>query len=127
MHLDLTFLFDDAVTAAIILLTVIFFVFFFIREFWSTYQEKKRLDEILRIKEESKDNTVDAQKLSKNQFVWLTDHLLFNRTQDTFHIEAKDGQWLTKSPITQMIPMFDASRYKMVPALLTSIGITGTF
>jgi hypothetical protein len=52
---------------------------------------------------------------------------MYSERNGVFEFESKDGKWLSKTPISQMLPAFDPSRYKLVPALLTSIGITGTF
>lgn len=88
---------------------------------------KKLLAEIAAIKPKAQSDTLNQKQLTNNQLVWGTDNLVYDLTEDGLVIEKKGKMWLTKTPISQMLPNIDSSRYKLVPALLTSIGITGTF
>ncbi|KAB2825905.1 chemotaxis protein [Aliivibrio finisterrensis] len=120
-------LFSDTVTAIIIISILSCFSFFLYREWRTNANEKKRLKEIATIASRHNSENIMASALSESELVWVTDHLVYEIEEDSFIIERKNGMWLSKSPITQMLPAYDVSRYKLVPALLTSIGITGTF
>ncbi|MEL6115333.1 hypothetical protein P0Y67_08970 [Photobacterium sp. SP02] len=123
----LAFISGDWVTDAIISITTLLFVFFAIRELYAVRRAKKQLKQIGKIKPNAQSNTVDVKKLGKNEMVWVTDHLVYTPSTEGLVVETKGDLWLSKSPISQMLPSFDSSRYKLIPALLTSIGITGTF
>ena len=120
-------LFSDTVTAIIIISILSCFSFFLYREWRTNANEKKRLKKIATIASRHNSEKIMASALSESELVWITDHLVYEIEEDSFIIERKNGMWLSKSPITQMLPAYDVSRYKLVPALLTSIGITGTF
>lgn len=117
----------DWITDLIITATVALFAFFFIRALVSTYSTKAKLKSILKIKELSDDLVLKPEQLTPVQLTWVTEHLIYSSLEDDFKIETNGKQWLSKSPISFMVPSCDTSRYKLVPALLTSIGITGTF
>ncbi|MGR5448469.1 chemotaxis protein [Vibrio sp. PNB22_3_1] len=121
----LAFISGDWVADLIILITLGLFSFFSYREWNTTKEAKKRLDTISAIKTDG-DFIPDAS-LDSQQMTWVTEHLVYTPSESGLKIDTKGHLWLTKSPISQMLPMYDSARYKLVPALLTSIGITGTF
>ncbi|HAS6241279.1 hypothetical protein [Vibrio vulnificus] len=127
MYDHLAFISGDWVTDAIILTTAAVFLFFSFREFLAVIKTKIQLKGLGKIKLEASSNVINSKSLKKEQLVWVTDHLVYAPTQDGIVVETKGDLWLTKSPISQMLPSIDSSRYKLIPALLTSIGITGTF
>lgn len=120
-------LFSEPVTAVIIGSTIVCFIFFLYREWKTNSDEKIRLSALASLTERFGDGQLPIGKLTKDELVWVTDHLVYDAKGDLLLVESKQGKWLSKSPVTQMLPNFDASRYKLVPALLTSLGITGTF
>lgn len=122
---QLAFISGDWVADLIILVTLGLFSFFSYREWNATKEAKKRLDTISAIKTDG-DFIPDAL-LDSQQMTWVTEHLVYTPSESGLKIDTKGHLWLTKSPISQMLPMYDSARYKLVPALLTSIGITGTF
>ncbi|MGF1746210.1 hypothetical protein [Vibrio minamisatsumaniensis] len=117
----------DWITDLIITATVILFAVFFIRALLSTYKTKEKLESILEIKGLSDALVLKQEKLTPVQLTWVTEHLIYSSLDGSFKIETNGEQWLSKSPISFMVPNCDTNRYKLVPALLTSIGITGTF
>ncbi|PSV82209.1 chemotaxis protein [Photobacterium leiognathi] len=127
MYDHLAFISGDWVTDAIILTTAAVFLFFSFRELVAVIKTKIQLKGLGKIKLKASSNILDSKSLKKDQLVWVTDHLVYTPTQDGIAVETKGDLWLTKSPISQMLPTIDSSRYKLIPALLTSIGITGTF
>ncbi|EKO5172519.1 hypothetical protein P0J00_000030 [Vibrio vulnificus] len=127
MYDHLAFISGDWVTDAIILTTAAVFLFFSYREIVAVIKTKIQLKELGKIKLKASSNVINSKSLKKEQLVWVTDHLVYAPTQDGIVVETKGDLWLTKSPISQMLPSIDSSRYKLIPALLTSIGITGTF
>ncbi|WP_104028409.1 hypothetical protein [Vibrio jasicida] len=127
MYDHLAFISGDWVTDAIILTTAAVFLFFSFREFVAVIKTKIQLKGLGKIKLKASSNVINSKGLKKEQLVWVTDHLVYAPTQDGIVVETKGDLWLTKSPISQMLPLIDSSRYKLIPALLTSIGITGTF
>ncbi|HDY8124462.1 TPA: hypothetical protein RQL06_000837 [Vibrio vulnificus] len=127
MYDHLAFISGDWVTDAIILTTAAVFLFFSYREIVAVIKTKIQLKELGKIKLKALSNVINSKSLKKEQLVWVTDHLVYAPTQDGIVVETKGDLWLTKSPISQMLPSIDSSRYKLIPALLTSIGITGTF
>ncbi|EPA8652179.1 hypothetical protein ACQ7RL_001622 [Photobacterium damselae] len=127
MYNHLAFISGDWVTDAIILTTAAVFLFFSFREIVAVIKTKIQLKELGKIKLKASSNVINSKSLKKEQLVWVTDHLVYAPTQDGIVVETKGDLWLTKSPISQMLPSIDSSRYKLIPALLTSIGITGTF
>ncbi|HFQ5208945.1 TPA: hypothetical protein ACGVAJ_002339 [Vibrio vulnificus] len=127
MYDHLAFISGDWVTDAIILTTAAVFLFFSYREIVAVIKTKIQLKELGKIKLKASSNVINSKSLKKEQLVWVTDHLVYAPTQDRIVVETKGDLWLTKSPISQMLPSIDSSRYKLIPALLTSIGITGTF
>lgn len=120
-------LFSEPVTAVIIVSTIVCFFFFLYREWKTNSDEKIRLSALASLTERFSDGLLPIAKLTKDELVWVTDHLVYDVKDELLVVESKQGKWLSKSPVTQMLPSFDASRYKLVPALLTSLGITGTF
>lgn len=120
-------LFSEPVTAVIIGSTIVCFICFLYRALKVNSDEKSRLSAIASLRERFSDGQLPIAKLSKDELVWVADHLVYDAEGESLSVESKQGKWLSKSPITQMLPSFDASRYKLVPALLTSLGITGTF
>ncbi|WP_345772818.1 hypothetical protein [Vibrio sp. Isolate34] len=55
-------------------------------------------------------------------------HLLINeKHSETISVEMKGDLLVSKSSLNAMLPHVDQSKYKLIPAILTSIGITGTF
>ncbi|MGR3958189.1 chemotaxis protein [Vibrio lentus] len=120
-------LFSEPVTAVIIGSTIVCFIFFLYREWKTNSDEKIRLSALASLTERFSDGQLTIAKLTKDELVWVTDHLVYDAKGELLVVESKQGKWLSKSPVTQMLPSFDASRYKLVPALLTSLGITGTF
>lgn len=120
-------LFSEPVTAVIIGSTIVCFIFFLYREWKTNSDEKIRLSTLASLTERFSDGQLPIAKLTKDELVWVTDHLVYDAKGDLLVVESKQGKWLSKSPVSQMLPSFDASRYKLVPALLTSLGITGTF
>ncbi|MGR5318910.1 chemotaxis protein [Vibrio sp. DNB22_19_1] len=122
---QLAFISGDWVADLIILITLGLFSFFSYREWDTTKEAKKRLDTISAIKTDG-DFIPDAS-LDSQQMTWVTEHLVYTPSESGLKIDTKGHLWLTKSPISQMLPTYDSARYKLVPALLTSIGITGTF
>ncbi|MGR5458210.1 hypothetical protein [Vibrio sp. PNB22_1_1] len=127
MYDHLAFISGDWITDAIILSTAAVFLFFSFREFVAVVKTKIQLKGLGKIKLKASSNVIDSKSLKKEQLVWVTDHLVYAPSQDGIVVETKGDLWLTKSPISQMLPTIDSSRYKLIPALLTSIGITGTF
>ncbi|WP_282178275.1 MotA/TolQ/ExbB proton channel family protein [Vibrio nereis] len=123
----LTNLYSDPVTSIIILATIVCFLFFLVREWLTTNKEVQRLKLISSISNRNSNAILKEDALTEEELVWITDHLVYEVESDGYVIEQKNGKWLSKSPISQMLPHYDTSRYKLVPALLTSIGITGTF
>lgn len=71
--------------------------------------------------------TLKVSDLSQKQNNWVTDHLLYERKDDELYVEMQGNHLLSKSPISQMKPEVDEGKYKLIPAILTSFGITGTF
>ncbi|MDP2501063.1 chemotaxis protein [Vibrio splendidus] len=120
-------LFSEPVTAVIIGSTIVCFIFFLYREWKTNSDEKIRLSALASLTDRFGDGQLPIGKLTKDELVWVTDHLVYDAKGELLLVESKQGKWLSKSPVTQMLPSFDASRYKLVPALLTSLGITGTF
>ncbi|UWZ98802.1 chemotaxis protein [Vibrio splendidus] len=120
-------LFSEPVTAVIIGSTIVCFIFFLYREWKTNSAEKIRLSALASLTERFSDGQLPIAKLTKDELVWVTDHLVYDAKGELLVVDSKQGMWLSKSPVTQMLPSFDASRYKLVPALLTSLGITGTF
>ncbi len=108
-------------------LTFLLFFNFVWRERKARFDENKRLKKISRLNTGETNSRLKAVDLDDDVRLWIADHLVFDYESDELVIENKKGKWLSKSPISQMLPSYDGSRYKLVPALLTSIGITGTF
>ena len=121
----IAFISGDWVADLIIIITLGLFFFFSYREWNTTQDAKKRLDTISVIKTDG--DFISDASLNSQQMHWVTEHLVYTPTEDGLKIDTKGHLWLSKSPISQMLPSYDSARYKLVPALLTSIGITGTF
>ncbi|MBY7785200.1 chemotaxis protein [Vibrio fluvialis] len=117
----------DSITFMIITITLVLFVFFVYREYLSLQQARQQLKDIAGIKSNADSNEIPWNKVNDVQRVWILEHLVYASTSNGVEIESKNNQWLTKSPISQLLPPHDSARYKLIPALLTSIGITGTF
>lgn len=73
------------------------------------------------------DSIVYTEALSTSQVSWLNDYLVCDVSKDAVRLHREGSRFLAKYPTSQLIPECDLSRYKSIPALLTSIGITGTF
>lgn len=127
MFEQLAFISGDWVTDLIIFVTLALFVFFSVREFIATDRAKDLLSKLASLRERHDSDGFKITELEKPELLWITDHLIYKRTETGIELESKDGLWLSKSPISQLLPTFDTNRHKLVPALLTSIGITGTF
>ncbi|ROO74768.1 chemotaxis protein [Vibrio crassostreae] len=117
----------DGVTDIIIITTLALFFFFAVREVKATWNAISQLKTIAGLKSNHSSDLVEPESLSEPQLKWLAEHLIYTPTENGLKVESKEGLWLTKSPLSHMLPPCDSTRYKLVPALLTSIGITGTF
>ncbi|MCG9665942.1 chemotaxis protein [Vibrio mediterranei] len=117
----------DGVTDIIIITTLVLFFFFVGREVNATWKAISQLKSIASLKSGHTSDVVEREKVSESQFKWLVEHLVYTPTENGLKVDSKEGLWLTKSPLSHMLPPCDSTRYKLVPALLTSIGITGTF
>lgn len=127
MFNHLAFISGDWVTDLIISITAGVFLFFAWRELLSIGKVKKQLKKLAEIKELGENGYITSDSLSDAQLLWVTDHLVYTPRDGGLEVETKGELWLSKTPISHMLPAYDSSRYKLVPALLTSIGITGTF
>lgn len=117
----------DWITDIIIITTVALFIFFVTREITTTKTAISQLQSIKNLKSSHSSDFVEPKNLSQPQRQWLSEHLVYTPTDQGLKMDSKEGFWLTKSPLSHMLPPCDSTRYKLVPALLTSIGITGTF
>ena len=117
----------DGITDIIIITTLALFFFFAVREVKATWSVISQLKIIAGLKSNHSSDLVEPEILSEPQLKWLAEHLIYTPTENGLKVESKAGLWLTKSPLSHMLPPCDSTRYKLVPALLTSIGITGTF
>ncbi|WP_428196416.1 hypothetical protein [Aliivibrio kagoshimensis] len=67
-------------------------------------------------------------ELSPSQQDWIMAHLLVNeKDSEAISVEMKGDLLVSRSSLNMMLPQADQSKYKLIPAILTSIGITGTF
>ncbi len=127
MFNNYAFLSGDLITDSIIFFIVLLFLEFTRRELCALARSKRLLKKIIEIKSKGKVNTLQLNILDDSQLVWITEHLIYIPKEKVFEIESQGGKWLSKSSVSQMMPTYDTARYRMIPALLTSLGITGTF
>jgi hypothetical protein len=79
-----------------------------------------------------------AQKMQKNDKLlmnelgqaeqhWVSRTLVLDKKEHDLVAEKIDGRYLTRVPIYQCVPLEAVTQLKSIPALLTSIGVAGTF
>jgi hypothetical protein len=119
---------DQIVTIAIIFLIITLFL----RSWWNeralvkqALNEFKSLQELSHVF--SSQNQIIINTQTESQKSWLIDHLVLEHENEELVINKQAGRFLSKAPIGNIIPQPDLSRNKLTPALLTSIGVTGTF
>jgi len=119
---------DQIVTIAIIFIIITLFL----RSWWNeralvkqALNEFKSLQELSHIFATQDQLIINSQ--TESQKSWLIDHLVLEHENEELVINKQAGRFLSKAPIGNIIPQPDLSRNKLTPALLTSIGVTGTF
>ncbi|MBW8190305.1 hypothetical protein K0504_04580 [Neiella marina] len=117
----------DSVTQIIMGTTVVLLLYFAFKELREVNNSKNLLTELSTLKAKSINNTIHFEQLNAKARVWVSEHLMYQPSDSGLVIEAQNDKWLSKTPISQMLPAANGNRNKLVPALLTSLGITGTF
>ena len=124
---EYAFISGDLLTDGILIFILVVFFEFTRRELFALSRSKKLLNRILEIKSIGKVNNLCLKSIDNSQLAWVTEHLVYIPKEKALEIESDGGKWLSKSSISQMLPTYDIARYRMIPAFLASVGITGTF
>ncbi|EKM24781.1 hypothetical protein [Vibrio sp. HENC-03] len=124
---SMAYISGDWVTDLIITVTGSLFLVFSFKLLSSTRVAKRRLSGVLSIKHANSEPILKPNELDSEQLSWVNEHLVYTPVDEGYKVDQKNGLWLSKTPLSLMTPNIDPNRYKLVPALLTSIGITGTF
>lgn len=117
----------DWVTWGIIAIIVVAFLRFLSIEMSVLTRYKQTITEIKNIKSSSINGVIKESTISLKAIHWVNEHLVYERQNSDFYVETKQNLWMSKSPISAMLPVFDSSKNKLAPAILTSLGIVGTF
>ncbi|MBY6093966.1 hypothetical protein [Ferrimonas balearica] len=64
---------------------------------------------------------------SEQERDWVEEHLILVLQDEQLKPVKIGNRYLVNSVLATLIPSYNLSHYKLIPALLTSIGITGTF
>ncbi|MCG9642090.1 hypothetical protein L1D22_19805 [Vibrio sp. Isolate34] len=107
---------------------LIIFAFSFYRSILDQRSNKFFLNELSKTADKQQGGLFKIDELTQSQQDWLMTHLLINeKHSETISVEMKGDLLVSKSSLNAMLPHVDQSKYKLIPAILTSIGITGTF
>ncbi|NDW20406.1 hypothetical protein [Alteromonas hispanica] len=91
-------------------------------------RDKKELGELFTMaKQLTKEEVVSLSKFSGIAADWLKQHLMLTLSSEDVVAEKRDGRFLIKSNISQAFIRTPGFHGKSLPALLTSIGVAGTF
>jgi len=115
-------------TYAIIVGIVLLFGYFLYKEFSHTRAIISELNSLSSfVQTIHSDKSVDFQNLLSHEQQWLLENIVCDYSSDDVIPVKESHRFLAKGPIGSLIPEFTDGKYKSIPALLTSIGITGTF
>jgi hypothetical protein len=117
----------DVVTWGIIFIIGLAFLRFALIERNSLANLRVKINAIKQLKSKHMTGIIDSTNLTVHELSWLSEHILFERVEQTLHIDRTNGLWLSRSAVSMMLPDFDSSKNKLAPAILTSLGIVGTF
>ena len=84
------------------------------------------LGEVRNLPTQYADGEIPFNSVSDPVLAWISEHLMYKVTDGVYHIEHNQ-LWFSKSPLSVMLPHYDGSKNKLAPAILTSLGIVGTF
>jgi len=119
----------DLIAVAVIIATItLLFTVFFVRDIRKNNKASRYLNELESFTGEmaAKESIVISQcKLPVQQ--WAKGNLVTEIVNDQLQINMTPGGFVTKYPVNNLLGDIDIGTYKSVPALLTSIGILGTF
>lgn len=115
-------------TDMIVIVILVIFTLFMIKSIKGQLKLKAILKSLANIAKNEQAGQLPLNKLSDNQSDWVMAHLMVNeKSSDAIFIEKKGDLLVTRSPHGNMLPSSDQNKYKLIPAILTSFGITGTF
>ncbi|QUM81401.1 chemotaxis protein [Moritella sp. 5] len=119
---------ESAVTFFIIAVVIILFFSCLLKELKSTTKitsDFAALKEFINTLNERE--SLDSRGLSITDKNWLIENIICEHDQDKITPVKEGYRVLAKGPVASLIPDYVDGKYKSIPALLTSIGITGTF
>ncbi|MGF1719140.1 hypothetical protein L4D20_03740 [Vibrio kyushuensis] len=121
---SIAFISTEMIVSAILMI----FAFSFYRSILDQRSNKFFLNELSKTADKQQGGLFKIDELTQSQRDWLMTHLLINeKHSETISVEMKGDLLVSKSSLNAMLPHVDQSKYKLIPAILTSIGITGTF
>lgn len=109
----------------IIVLVLIFALFFIIKAMVQSGAVVRQVDRLAN--KLIKEDVINVDGLSEYERSWVNTNLNTVQQGDRLEIDKRDGFYLTRLPLYQMLVPEFRSPGKSAPALLTSLGVTGTF
>ncbi|MGF1736509.1 chemotaxis protein [Photobacterium satsumensis] len=114
-------------TELIVIVIGAIFIFALFKSMMTLRQSKAHINELMLIADKAKGSSVQFTDFSQRQQNWVTEHLVYDRVDQRVTFDKQGSLLLAKSALSQMAPDLDDGKYKLIPAILTSFGITGTF
>jgi AraC-like DNA-binding protein len=78
-------------------------------------------------RELNKQDRIVVSELADLERAWTSRHLVITQSDAQNVLEKRDGRYLTRMPLMQTLLPDPLMQGKSIPALLTSIGVAGTF
>lgn len=119
---------DQMFTYGIISLIGIIFFFALLSELKLLVASKKLIKSLDKLASKLKET--DTLKVTEQETIqqnWILDSLIVDIVDEQLVIKKTAGKYLSKTSLSQIVPSLNLSKNKSVPALLTSIGVAGTF
>lgn len=115
------------VTVGIVVIVFALLVFFIFDDKSINKRYRKKSERINNVVEAVVKSKQGEAPLADNYFVEAQELFITKNINDAVVFSTKFGKLILKQPINQALPESKGSPYRFVPALLTTIGILGTF
>lgn len=116
---------DNIATIIIISLIFILFFFYLLRERALTKSYLKQLKTYQKFSEKLSSETLDCSVVNDSREKLIMRYFIVN--QEGLATKDKYGQYSLTTPVAAILPEQPTSPHRFIPALLTSVGVLGTF
>ncbi|USD31270.1 MULTISPECIES: chemotaxis protein [Vibrio] len=119
----------EYISAELIIVTItVMFSYFILASISTVRRTSATLSSLRKIAALHSNGKIEQSKLTPQQQSWVARHLVINSSRDGYYeLEMRGAAIAAKHAISTLAPATDLNKYKPIPAILTSLGITGTF